>query len=168
MHASSTRSIHVMARRPLKSPVRSARYLVLALAAVAVVALAACGGSSGGGTTPSASASAGDGATSSPSTSPGAGGAKVSVSIADFAFSPAKLEISAGTTVTWTNNDTTAHDVTSTKTDDVDTATTGLFSSGTMQAGDTFSYTFDKKGDFYYECSIHATMPSMHAEIEVK
>jgi plastocyanin len=133
----------------------------IALALLAVMVLAACGSDSSGG---------GGAASTTPSstTSAGGGGQTVSVSIKDLSFKPAKLEIAAGTTVTWTNNDGTAHTVTATKGDDIDAAVSGLFDSGDLHQGDTFSYTFDKAGDYYYECTIHASMKSMHAEVEVK
>jgi plastocyanin len=87
----------------------------------------------------------------------------VKVTIADSSFSPSKIEVTSGTTVTWTNNDAVPHTVTSTRSDDVDSATSGLFDSGTLQAGESFSYTFTKAGDYPYECTIHASMPGMHA-----
>lgn len=39
-------------------------------------------------------------------------GASASVSIQNFAFSPGTIQVTAGTTVTWTNNDQTTHTVT--------------------------------------------------------
>ena len=88
--------------------------------------------------------------------------------MADSTFSPSKIEVDAGTTVTWTNNDTLPHTVTSTKSDDIDSATSGLFDSGTLQPGETFSYTFKTAGDYPYECTLHATLASMHGKVEVK
>ena len=72
-----------------------------------------------------------------------------SVSIANFAFSPATLTVSVGTVVTWTNNDSTTHTVTS---------DTGVFSSGGMDQHATFSYTFSTAGTYTYYCSIHTYM----------
>ena len=71
------------------------------------------------------------------------------VSIANFAFSPATLPIPAGTTVTWTNNDSTTHTVTSDN---------GVFDSGNLAPNATFSYTFSNAGTFAYHCSIHTSM----------
>ena len=79
-----------------------------------------------------------------------------------------KIEVQAGTTVTWTNDDAVPHTVTSTKSDDVDSATSDLFDSGTLQTGESFSYTFTEAGDYPYECTIHASMQSMHGKVEVK
>ena len=71
------------------------------------------------------------------------------VTLANFAFSPATLTVKAGTTVTWTNNDSTTHTVTS---------DTGVFNSGNLAPNATFSYTFSTAGTYAYHCSIHSTM----------
>jgi plastocyanin len=71
------------------------------------------------------------------------------VTIADFAFDPGDLTVSAGDTVTWTNDDGTEHTVTS---DD------DAFDSGDISGGDTFEQTFDEAGEFAYHCSIHSQM----------
>jgi len=77
------------------------------------------------------------------------------VAIKGFAFSPATLTVKVGTTVKWTNKDSVAHTVTS---------DTGLFDSGDLAAGDTFSFTFNQAGTFAYHCTMH---PSMTATIIV-
>ena len=121
-------------------------------------ALAACGGSS---STPAASAAApaapSEAAPSAaaPSEAPAAGGGDA-VTIKNFAFGPASLSVAAGTTVTWTNDDTAAHTA---------TADDGTFDSSSIAPGATFSQTFDTAGTFAYHCSIH---PNMTAPIEVK
>jgi plastocyanin len=71
------------------------------------------------------------------------------VSLANFAFSPATLNVTVGTTVTWTNNDSTTHTVTS---------DTGVFDSGNLAPNSTFSYKFNNAGTFAYHCSIHTSM----------
>jgi plastocyanin len=148
---------------------------VLAVAALAAVA-AACGGSSpayGGSSDTPATASPATPASATPTPTSTSGGddtstGGVAVTIAGSAFGPSKIEVSVGTTVTWTNNDGVPHTVTSTESDDVDSATSGLFDSGALQTGESFSYTFTKAGDYPYECTIHASMPSMHGVVEVK
>ena len=66
------------------------------------------------------------------------------------------LMVALGTTVTWTNDDPgMPHTV---------TAVDGSFDSGVMQTGATFSYTFDKPGDFEYFCTLH---PWMRAKVTV-
>jgi predicted lipoprotein with Yx(FWY)xxD motif/plastocyanin len=68
------------------------------------------------------------------------------VSLKNFAFNPKTLTVSAGTTVTWTNNDTVAHTV---------TADDGSFDSKNLDPGATFSYTFAKAGTYPYYCAYH-------------
>ena len=69
--------------------------------------------------------------------------------IEGFVFQPGSLEVMAGTTVTWTNDDPTPHTV---------TAVDGSFDSGAIASGATFSQTFDTAGTFAYACAIHPTM----------
>jgi plastocyanin len=78
------------------------------------------------------------------------------VSIASFAFSPTTLTVKIGTTITWTNNDSASHTVTS---------DSGAFDSGSMAQSKTFSYTFNQTGTFPYHCSFH---PSMKATVIVQ
>jgi plastocyanin len=78
------------------------------------------------------------------------------VTIKDMAFSPATVEVAIGTTVTWTNEDFISHTATS---------RTGIFDSGTMSKGSTFSYTFTAAGNFEYYCIPH---PSMIGHVIVK
>jgi plastocyanin len=137
-------------------------YMAVALALVAAVVLAACGGNGG------AYGSTGGGAPSTPTATSAGGAGGDTVTIENFAFTPAKLTVKAGTTVTWTNQDSAAHDVTSTDGPGVDAATTATFASGDMSQGDTFSFTFDTPGTYYYECTIHASMASMHAQVIVQ
>lgn len=65
------------------------------------------------------------------------------------AFSPSVINISSGTTVTWTNEDAILHTVTDLG---------GSFDSGFIQAGETWDYKFDSKNTYYYFCSIHPWM----------
>ena len=71
------------------------------------------------------------------------------VSIANFAFQPDSLQIAVGTTVTWTNADSTAHTVTS---------DTGAFDAGPLAPGASFTQTFDTPGTYTYHCQIHPFM----------
>ncbi len=77
------------------------------------------------------------------------------VSISQNAFSPGNLLVKVGQKVTWTNNDSYAHTITS---DD------GTFDSGNLGSGQSFSFTFTKAGTFKYHCTIHTYMT---AEITV-
>jgi plastocyanin len=71
------------------------------------------------------------------------------VTIAGFAFLPQTLTVAKGTTVTWTNNDSTTHTVTS---------DSGVWDSGNLAPGKTFSFTFNQTGTFPYHCNIHSSM----------
>ena len=104
-----------------------------------LVAVAACS-NSGGSAAPTA-------ATSQAPAAP-AGGAGA-VTIKDFAFNPATTTAAAGSKVTWTNSDTTAHTVTF---DD------GSADSGNIAPGSTFDHTFATAGTFAYHCTIHSQM----------
>ena len=92
--------------------------------------------------------------TSAPTTTPTT--AHANVDISGFAFVPQTLTVSVGTTVTWTNNDSSSHTITSND---------NLFESGTMSKGASFNQTFNQKGTFNYRCSIH---PSMTGKIIVE
>ena len=135
----------------------SGRTLVVLVALVVLATVAAaCGSSSSASTT-------------TPATTPaGGGGTAASVSIQNFAFTPKTLTVSPGTTVTWTNNDSTVHNVMSTKSLSLNSPTTSVFASSTLSQGQTFSFTFAAKGVYFYECSIHKSLPAMHAVIVVK
>jgi len=72
-----------------------------------------------------------------------------SVSMGSMSFSPSSLTVTAGTTVTWTNNDTEVHTV---------TADDNSFNSGDMIKGNTFSQKFNNKGTYQYHCIHHSPM----------
>jgi plastocyanin len=72
-----------------------------------------------------------------------------SVVISNFSFQPPNLQVSVGTTVTWMNNDTTQHTVTS---------DTNAFDSGVLDPGGMFTFTFNQAGTFAYHCNIHTFM----------
>lgn len=73
-----------------------------------------------------------------------------SVTIENFAYNPNPIEIAAGTTMTWTNNDTVPH--TATATDRT------VLQSGTLQPSDSFSQIFTTPGTYDYFCEFHANM----------
>lgn len=78
------------------------------------------------------------------------------VTIKNFAFSPDDLQVKMGDTVTFKNEDSIAHTVTSDTKD---------FDSGSIAPGAIYTHKFDKAGTFAYHCSIHQ---SMKAKVEVK
>lgn len=69
------------------------------------------------------------------------------IDIMDFAFNPDTITVAKGTTVTWTNKDSAQHTVTGT-----------AFTSGTLNQGQSYSYTFNEAGTFEYYCKFHPSM----------
>lgn len=63
-----------------------------------------------------------------------------------YKFSPAVIEVDAGTKVTWTNNDNFPHNV---------HLLDGSDRTEPIGIGESASITFDEAGTIYYECSIH-------------
>jgi plastocyanin len=129
------------------------------LAAIAVCATlgggllaAGCGGGGSSSSTMSSTAA-------QTTTASGSGAAAVStdkVEIADFKFDPETVTVMAGTEVTWTNSDDTAHTA---------TADDSSFDTGDLNKGDSKTITFDKPGTFTYYCRFH---PFMKATVEVQ
>jgi len=70
-------------------------------------------------------------------------------------FIPSEARVSVGGTVTWSNDDTAAHTVTSGSAVD---GPDGNFDSSLFMAGTTFRHTFDTVGTFPYFCMVHPWM----------
>ena len=107
--------------------------VLIALAAVALVA-GGCGGGS-----------------SKSSSSPGA------VSMKGLRFHPDSVTVKVGQKVTWTNDDSTDHNVTATK--------GAKFMSQAFGNGKTYSFTPRKAGTIAYVCTLH---PGMVGKLIVK
>ena len=71
------------------------------------------------------------------------------VEIDNFAFSPARITVKAGTAVAWLNADDTPHTVAS---------SSKLFKSKALDTDDSFSFTFTTPGMYEYFCSLHPYM----------
>jgi plastocyanin len=82
-----------------------------------------------------------------------------SVTISDFSFNPADITVKKGTTVTWTNQDQTAHTVTETDGQDGP-------KSGQLNKGGSYAFTFSTVGTFKYACSIHPEMTGQVTVVE--
>jgi plastocyanin len=123
--------------------------LRFALASILLVALAACGSSYSAPTTPSTGGTNGgnNGGTNTPGTPVSiVSGASLKTTTA---FAPTPVVISAGGTVTWTNNDNTSH---------TSSGDDGSWNSGSIAPGAQFSRTFPSAGSFPYHCAIHPGM----------
>src|SRR5918997_1361480 len=94
-------------------------------------------------------------------TTGGEGGGATSVSIVPGssslttdAYQPNPVQVSVGTTVTWTNDDAQPHTATSGQNATPD----GTFDSGIMAPQGTFEHTFTEAGEFPYFCLLHPNM----------
>jgi len=70
-------------------------------------------------------------------------------------YSPTVIDIKAGDTITWKNDDTSVHTVSTGK---PNLGVDGRMDSGIINPGGTFSYTFDKIGVYGYYCLVHPWM----------
>jgi plastocyanin len=100
-------------------------------------------------------------ATNATATGVSGGNASTSVSIVPGsstlttdAFAPNPIQVSVGTTVTWTNDDAQPHTVNSGE----NATPSGLFDSPIMAPQATFEYTFTEAGEFPYFCILHPNM----------
>jgi plastocyanin len=77
-------------------------------------------------------------------------------------FIPKLVETTLGSMVTWTNDDFSLHTVTS---GNANAGKSGVFDSNIIKKGGTFSFVFDKIGEYNYFCSLH---PYMTGKVIVK
>jgi plastocyanin len=105
------------------------------LLTVSALFLVGCGGSSG--------------SSSSGSSAAGGSGTKA-VTIKDYTYAPASLTVPIGTTVRFTNQDSTPHTATSKE--------SGGFESGPIDTGKTGTITLEKAGTYAYYCVFHPFM----------
>ena len=90
-----------------------------------------------------------------------------SVAIEGIAYSPAEMQVDAGTTVTWTNDDDVLHTVTSGRqgeqgvpgvSEGKDPRPDGTFEGQLDGENTTFEFKFDEPGTYAYYCDIHVGM----------
>ena len=100
------------------------------------------------------------------SNSPPASGSVTTVSIPVGAsvptngqfYEPNNVDTSVGSMVTWVNDDTAPHTVTSGIVENNRPTPDGSFDSGIINPGDSFPFVFDKAGEYPYYCTIHPFM----------
>jgi len=73
-------------------------------------------------------------------------------------FIPFEVTVNIGDTVTWSNDDSAAHTVTSGNHVD---GPLGVFDSSLFMAGTTFSHTFETVGEYPYFCMVHPWMDGL-------
>ena len=126
------------------------RRIVLLLCAVVALAAAGCGSSNSGSTSSGSSS----GSASTPAASSSGGG--VAIKMQNIAFDPKAVTVKVGQKVTWTNDDSVDHNVTSQSGETIKSQNFGK--------GATFSFTPTKAGTINYVCTIH---PGMTATLTV-
>lgn len=119
---------------PATRPLVGVVSLVLVTAVTAPIA--GCGSGSGSGDQTSVAASADSGVKA--------------VTIEDYTFKPASIAVPKGTTVTFTNQDSTAHTATSKE--------SGVFESDSIEPGKSAEVRLEKSGTFAYYCLFHPFM----------
>jgi len=149
------------ARRPAISMAATAITIVVAVAVV--VATAVYLTESAQSTSTSSSSSFSASSSSSSESISAASGSTISVSIPKGSGNPNNapgyapdsitVVIGVNNTVTWTNEDTVAHTVTSTS-----APSSGSFDSGNLPPGQSWIHTFAVAGTYQYDCSYHAWM----------
>lgn len=74
-----------------------------------------------------------------------------SVQMVNYAFSPASITVSEGDTITWTNEDSAPHTVTT-------TSGPQSLNSPYLSKGQSWSFTFTAPGTYLYYCTVHRDM----------
>jgi plastocyanin len=128
------------------------RRIVLLLCAAGALAAAGCGSSNNG----SSSSSAGSTSTPAASSSSSSSSGGMAITMQNIAFDPKAVTVKVGQKVTWTNDDSVDHNVTSQSGETIKSQNFGK--------GATFSFTPTKAGTIKYVCTIH---PGMDATLTV-
>ncbi len=84
------------------------------------------------------------------------GGMTNTIDIRGFRYAPGNLQVPIGARITWKNFDGAPHTA---------TAKDKSWNTGDLSKGDEKTLTFDKAGDYLYDCTIH---PTMNARIQVR
>ena len=78
-------------------------------------------------------------------------GTKADVEVLDNSFNDENIEVKPGTKVIWTNDGQQDHDIVPVK------GKAFGVEAGDFEAGDIYSYTFNKPGTYRYFCSLHGS-----------
>ena len=114
------------------------------------------GGSGDGGSGSSDSGGGGAGAAVEESPGNALGPEDAPIYIRYFEFWPEVLTVEPGTTVVWINEDSEPHRIVSDPQKGFGEG--GLFQSGSLGMGDTYSLTFIESGEYNYHCGLHDGM----------
>ena len=87
-----------------------------------------------------------------------AAAASFSVQIENYAYAPSSITVDVGDTITWTNDDTAPHTITT-------SSGPQTLSSPYLSKGQSWSFTFRTPGTYSYYCAVH---PYMRAQVIVR
>jgi plastocyanin len=73
-------------------------------------------------------------------------------------YEPSNVETTVGSMVTWVNDDTVPHTVTSGTVENSRPKPDGSFDSGIINPGNSFLFVLDKAGEYPYYCMVHPWM----------
>jgi plastocyanin len=121
--------------------------MILPILAISAIA-AGCGGSAYGGGDDAAAPAKAAKAEATTAAAPARAGAVVALK--DTSFQPGDIEVKAGQTIRFENEDAIAHTVTAVK--------GAKFDSGTLDGGKTFEFKAAKAGTISYVCEFHPGM----------
>jgi len=82
----------------------------------------------------------------------GAAGPATPAEMRTMTFEPKRIEITAGTTIRWTNNDQLVHTI---------SADDGSWDSGPIEPGKTWTHTFTQPGEYAFHCTPHPFMKAL-------
>ncbi len=80
------------------------------------------------------------------------------IKIDGVAFEPPILQVSAGDSVTWTNNYKQPHMISTFRKVKGASVQDGVVDSPMLKTGESFTYKFEKPGSYEYFCPIHVFM----------
>src|SRR6266568_1697774 len=87
-----------------------------------------------------------------------AAAASFSVQIENYAYAPSSITVEVGDTITWTNDDTAPHTITT-------SSGPQALSSPYLSKGQSWGFTFRAPGTYSYYCAVH---PYMRAQVIVR
>lgn len=122
--------------------------ILLVLVAAGAFALAGCGSKSSSNASSSSTPASTPAPASTSTGSASTGG--VAVAMKNIAFSPTTVHVKVGEKITWTNQDSVDHNVTSQSGEQI--------ASQNFGQGGTFSFTPTRAGTIKYVCTIHPGM----------
>jgi plastocyanin len=94
--------------------------------------------------------------TAPPTKTPAVEGQLFKTTMRHLAYTPSNIEVAAGTTITWKNEDQVSHTVTA---DDTS------LDSGVIESDGSWSHLFDSSGTYTYHCTLH---PFMKGKVVVR